>query len=380
MEGVPGGQQRPSVMYAPTSDADWFAQVQHWRSESSELKAQLHRTEHVHEERLRELQQRSSFDSYQRDLASQDSGAALLAGARKEMERLSRSNADWQERSRRSDERVTGLLTESEQAADLMAQLTVQFEHQVEISSTWKRKLIHSEAETEKIRAELELVMRREAEKATQYDRAESTIGCIIPRLTEEVKVEARMAEEAQEVRRRLQRSESMFNAQAMDLVAEVNQSQEEQRLLGRKCAESYKVAAQHANAGLQWQQRSRAAEEELIRAGLNQHHLWEAAKRTRAEQWAQQEQLRAAEEQRDRAMYNHVVADKARRELTGWMVSSLDEVNRSAHSRSSGFPSKEGKEAFHKFQGEAWVDMLETFRQDQQTRNGFGARTRGPM
>jgi len=362
----------------PTSDADWFAQVQHWRGESNELKAALHRMEYTCEERIAEAEHRalrkSEFDSYKRDLASKDANVALLANARQDIERMTRSAADWQERARRSNERVTGVLAESEQAADLMAAVTVKFEHQVEISSTWKRKLIHSEAETEKMRAELELVLRREADKVAQYDCAESTIACIMPRLTEETKVEARMAEEAQEARKRLQRSESMFNAQAMDLLSEVNQSREEQALLGRRCHEQSQVSAQHAKAGLQWQQRSRAAEEELIRSGLNQHHIWEAAKKTRAEQWAQQEQLRVAEEQRDRARYNHVVADKAHKNLTGWLVASLDEVNRSAHTRTSGVPGEyQGKESF---QGQAWVDMLESFREDQQSRNGFGART----
>lgn len=356
-------------MHLATSDGDWYAQVQHWRAESSELKTQLLRTEQFYEERLRGLQQSA--------LSSKDLGGCQPSPTSKEIEWLTRSAADWKERAERSDQRVAGLLTESEQAADLMTQVTVKFERQVEISSTWKQKLIQSEAETEKVRSELQVVARQQAEKAAQHDCAEATIACIMPRFTEETKAEARMAEEAHEARRQLQRSESMFNAQAMDLLAEVNQSRGEQRQLGRKCAESYRVASQNANAGLQWQQRSRAAEEELIRSGLNQHHLWEAAKRTRAEQWAQQEQLRAAEEQRDRAMYNHVVADKARKELTGWMVSSLDEVNRSAHSRSSGFPGGKGKESF---QGDAWVDMLESFRQDQQTRSGFGARTHGPV
>merc|ERR1712185_33080 len=114
-----------------------------------------------------------------------------------------------------------------------------------------------------------------------------------------------------------------MFNAQAMDLLAELKQSREEQAALGRKCAESYEVANLHAQAGYQWQQRTRAAEQELIRSGLNQHHLWEAARRTRMEQWKHEEHLRTVEEQRDRAMYNHVVADKAARELRGWVVAS---------------------------------------------------------
>jgi len=270
-----------------------------------------------------------------------------------------------------------GLLAESQEAANLMAQVSVKFEHQVDISTTLKQKLKVSEAETEKLRCDLDLALRREAEKVRQHDCAEATIECIMPRLTQEAKVEARAAEEAQEAKQRLTRAESMFNAQATDLLGELKQSHEEQAFLGRKCQETREAVQLHANAGFQWQQRSQAAEQELIRSGLNQHHLWQATRRTRAEQWAQAERVRLAEEERDRARYNHVVADQARRDLTGWVMASLDEVNRSAHIRTSDAPPEANHESFR---GKAWVGMLETFRKDQQTRSGYGTRTRGPV
>lgn len=369
--------QGQTLLDPPVSDAAWLAQVQRWRSETQELKAQLHCTERTCEERLREMQQRCDHNAYMRELASKDAGDRFLISANEEIERLSRTAADAQERARLSDERVTGLLAESQEAANLMAHVSVKFERQADISASFKRKLQQSEAETEKLRAELELALRREAEQSKQHDRAEATIECIMPRLTEEAKVEARMAEDSQEAKHRLKKAESMFNAQANDLLGELKRSHEEQAALGRKCAETCEVANLHANAGYQWQQRTRAAEQELVRSGLNQHHLWQAARRTRAEQWAQEERLRMVEEQRDRAMYNHVVADQARRDLSGWVVASLDEVNRSAHTRTSAGPPEASHESF---QGRAWVDMLESFRKDQQTRSGFGARTRGPV
>merc|ERR1719235_2328023 len=168
------------------------------------------------------------------------------------------------------------------------------------------------------------------------------------------------------EAKQRLKKAESMFNAQANDLLGELRESREEKANLGRKCAETAEVAKMHANAGYQWQQRTRAAEEELLRSGMNQHHLWQAARRTRAEQWAQEERLRAVEEERDRAKYSHVLADQARRDLTGWVMASLDEVNRSAHLRNSAAPPEANPESF---KGHAWVGMLEDFRKEQQTR-----------
>lgn len=365
--------EAPTLLEPPSSDAAWFAQVQHWRSEAQDLKVQLHRTEHSCEARIREMQQRLDFDAHSREIAAKDAGHAFLSSAKEEVERLSRTTADAQERARLSDERVMGLLSESQEAADLMAMVTVKFERQVDISGALKQKLSQSQAETEKLRADLKSALQHETERSKKLDRAQATIETIMPRLTEEAKVEARMAEDAQEAKQRLKRAESMFNAQAQDLLAEVKQSHEEQAALGRKCAESYELANVHANAGYQWQQRTIAAEQELIRSGLNQHHLWENARRTRADQFAQEERLRLAEEERDRAKYDHVVADQARRELTGWVVASLDEVNRSAHIRPTGAHDAES------FKGRAWVNMLETFRKDQQTRNGFGSRTRGP-
>merc|ERR1719271_2025793 len=301
-----------ALLQPPTGDAAWFAQVQLWRHEAQELKTQLQRTERTYEERLLEVEDRCEKSAYMRELASKDAGDRFLTSAEQEVERLSRTAADAQERAKLSDERVMGLLAESQEAANLMADVSVKFERQAEKASSLKRRLQQSEAETEKLRSELESAYLREAEMSKRHDNAESTIQIIMPRLTEESKVEALMAE------------------QAHDLLSEVRHSNEEQAVLGRKCRENAEVANMHANAGYQWQQRTKAAEEELIRAGLNQHHLWQAARKTRAEQWAHQERLRVAEEQRDRAMYDHAVADQARRDMTKWVVSSIDEVNRS--------------------------------------------------
>jgi len=365
-----------ALLQPPTGDAAWFAQVQLWRHEAQELKTQLQRTERTYEERLLEVEDRCEKSAYMRELASKDAGDRFLTSAEQEVERLSRTAADAQERAKLSDERVMGLLAESQEAANLMADVSVKFERQADKANSLKRRLQQSEAETEKLRSELESAYLREAEMSKRHDNAESTIQIIMPRLTEESKVEALMAEEAQESKQRLKKAESMFNAQAHDLLSEVRHSNEEQAVLGRKCRENAEVANMHANAGYQWQQRTKAAEEELIRAGLNQHHLWQAARKTRAEQWAHQERLRVAEEQRDRAMYDHAVADQARRDMTKWVVSSIDEVNRSAHMRTSAAPHAASHESLR---GKAWVDMLESFRKDQQ-RSGYGCRSHGPV
>jgi len=357
------------------SDGDWFTQAQRWRCEALDLKAQLQSVTDTYEERLRELQARLDHETYIRQLITKDAGAGFLAAANKEIERLASVAADAQERSRRSDDRVLGLLSESEEAANLMSEVTVKFDHQADSAASLIRKLHRSDAETAKLQGELEMALRREADKCKQYDCAEATIACIMPRLLDETKTEAKAMKEAQETWLRLIHVESVFDKQATQLNAELQMSHDEHTKLGRKVVERSEHAVFHANAEQHWQRRSEAAEGELVRAGLNQHHLWQAAQRNRAQQCAQQDQIRVMEEQRDRAMYNHVVADKARKELSSWVVASLDEVNRSAHVRTSGAP----KSADESFQGHAMVSMLESFRKDQQTRNGYGARVRQP-
>merc|ERR1740130_753586 len=181
------------------SDAAWSSQVQHWQTLAEQLKAQLVHTERTCEERLRHVQQRCEHDARLHEATNKEAGAQFLSSAKQEVERLSRTSADAAERARQGDERVMMLLTESQEAANLMALVTVKFERQVDISAALKRKLKQSEVETENLRFDLQSAEQREAEKSKQYVCAESTIASILPRLTEEAKVEARAAEDAQE-------------------------------------------------------------------------------------------------------------------------------------------------------------------------------------
>lgn len=376
------GSAAPSL---PIGDENWLVQVHHWRAEAREYQSQVYRAERACDERLKDMEQRCELTAQMREASVKDFGAleqrfgSALAGAHQEIERLTSAAANASERAKRSDHRVVDLLGESEEAARLMSQVTVKFDHQVDINTSLRRKLQKSEADAEKLRGDLEAALLREAQQRKLHDAAEATVAQVMSRFTEEVKAESRMAEDAVESKSRLRIADKHFQKHASELEEKLQLAREEKTLLGRKCAESYQVAALHANAGEQWQQRSHAAEQELIRAGLNQHHLWEAAKRTRAEQWRQQEQIRHIEEQRDRAAYGQAVSDQARRDLTGWVVNTLDEVNRSAHVHTFGDPFAPGGRESDSFQGQAWVDMLESFREDQQTRSGYGSRTRAP-
>lgn len=373
-----------TVPNPPIGDENWLVQVHHWRAEAREYQSQLYRSERACDERLKDMEQRCELTAQMREAAVKDFGAleqrfeSALAGAHREIERLSTVAADATERSKQSERTVVTVVGESEEAASLMSQVTIKFDHQVGLSTALRRKLQRSEADAEKLRGELEAALLREAHQRQLHDAAEATVAQVMSRFTEEVKAESRLAEDAAVSQQRLRSADQNFRAHAGELAQELQRCREEKAALGRKCAESYQTAALHANAGEQWQQRTRAAEQELIRAGLNQHHLWEAAKCTRAEQWRQQQQLQEVEEQRDRAVHAQVVSDQARRDLTGWVVNSLDEVNRSAHIHTFGDPfAPGGRESF---QGRAWVDMLESFRKEQQTRSGYGARTRSPV
>lgn len=377
------------MLGAPRSRDD-LAHVHQWRVEARELQTYLHHCERKYEERLNEMEHKCEREAKLRESASLDTilqekrSEATLVGARVEIERLTQAVASAEERTRKSESSVAGLLAESQEAAKLMSLVTSKFDHQVNISKSLTTKLKESEAEAASLRKDLEDALVREAQKTRLHDVAEASIANLqatfsetfVPRLQEEAKVEARAAQDASESRQLLKQAQRDFAFKDECYQAELRQYREEKAALGRKCSETQQMAALHANAGYQWQQRSRAAEEELVRSGLTQHHLWDAALRTRDEQKRQQEQLQRVEEERDRALHGKMVAEQSGRELRGWVVSSLEEVNRSAHVGGDPYAPDNAKS----FQGRAWVDMLESFRKDQQTRTGAGCRTRQPI
>lgn len=367
-----------------SSESEWIVNVHQWRAEARELQARLFQTERKYEERLNELEHRYEHEAKLRESSALDTilqgkrTEAALSGARAEIERLTRDVSSAEGRTRKSEASVAGLLAESQEAAKLMSEVTGKFDHQVNINKSLTKKLQESEAAAASLRKDLEDALVREATKQRMYDGAEASIAnlqaTLVPRLQEEAKVEARVAQDAMESRQAFKRVQKEIVLKDECFQAELRQCREEKAALGRQCAETQQMVALHANAGYQWQQRSRAAEEELIRSGLSQHHLWDAARRTRDEQMREHEQLRRVEEERDRALHGKMVAEQSGKELRGWVVKSLEEVNRSAHLRGDPYAPQHGGE------GQAWVDMLESFRKDQQTRTGAGCRTRQPI
>uniref|UniRef100_A0A7S0AUS2 Uncharacterized protein n=1 Tax=Pyrodinium bahamense TaxID=73915 RepID=A0A7S0AUS2_9DINO len=159
------------------------------------------------------------------------------------------------------------------------------------------------------------------------------------------------------------------------DLQAALAQAMAGRAALERRCMESTEVARASSDAARSWQRRAQMAEEELARARV------EAASQEAATEGLQQ-RLRAEEEltvqlraalERDVALCGGSGAGgEASDELRRWVLQSLNEVNRSAHGRTwDPFEPKFDPA----FEGREWMNILESFRQNHQTRIGFGCR-----
>jgi len=345
---------RPSVLVQKAHD-----EVQRWRTETKELEARLEASEQhrvIAEESSEALRGR-----WEVALQVMEQEMKLMASVRDEAE----------QRAQRSDDRLTGLLSESRETAVYMSELASRCEEQTNLNNSLVSKLQQSEAYCDKLKSELAEALVRQVDLTKNLDKTEAVVATVVPRLTDEAREQGRIAQQAMDTRQRLRYAESTFNSQARDLQEQLAMEREEKHALGRKCAEHYKLAAMHANAGHQWQQRSRAAEEELMRHGISHAALWQVARQQRAEQWMREEQLRELEAERDRALAAKERAEGATRDMTGWVVSSLSEVNRTAHAR---------QDAHTPSTGQAWVSMLEDFKRNGQARSGPGNRTRPAM
>jgi len=325
------------------------------------------------EDRLHAAEQRFRAGEQMSKTAEQKHEAALAA-AQEEILRASQARNDAEERARRSDVRVSGLLAESQQAASYMSAVAGRYDHQAEVVTILQRRLESSEAEAKTLRAELVEILQGEAERMDQLVLVEAKAAALVPELTNELKAEAAsraaLSMQARELRDRLHVAEQQHTAHSRDLEAEVNQARHEKAALGRKCAESYQAVALHANAGQHWQQRSRAAELELIRACQNSQMYFESAQRQR------EEALRARELNRDvESQQRSAKQSNSNQDLRSWVLSSLNEVSRSAHAHGNSHSAADSG-----FAGRAWVDMLESFRKNEQTRAGFGNRTRAAV
>lgn len=333
------------------SDVLAQGEVQQMREEVAQLEAQL------------EASERFRMTAEGREARSE----AVITALREEMVRMASVRDEAEERARRSDDRVAGLLAQCRETDSWMSEVASRCEEQAGLNNNLQRELQRSQADCEKLRSELADALLREAGLTRSCDKAEAVAATVVPRLTDEAREHGRLAEQAVQTRKRLQIAETVFNSQAHDLQEEFAREREEKVALQRKCAENYQLAAMHASAGHQWQQRTRAAEQELLRIGIGHRDLWDVARRQRAEQWLHEEQLRDLEAERDRALADKQQAEQASKKLTGWVVSTLNEVNRTAaHARGDVHAPNAGHQ---------WVNMLESFRHNTQTRTGAGNR-----
>lgn len=301
---------------------------------------------------------------------------AAIHSQRVEIDRLLANRGEAEERLRAKDARVAGLASESQETLRYMNAVAANYDSQVALNATLQQRFADAELDAENLRAELREVFRGEAQRSEKMTASEVILAGVVPTLKEEMSCEetrcCRLESELHGNQGRAELTERRLRTEVRELQSHAQRSAVERQELGRRCSMSYEAVRHHEGAARWWHQRTELAERELVRLGMGSHQLWEQAGREHAENMARQHALVEVEAQRDNALQAKRSAEDAARDLRGWISGSLDEVSRSAHGPTDPFAPK--AKDLH---GAAWVDMLESFRQREQTRTGFGSRSR---
>lgn len=301
---------------------------------------------------------------------------AAIQSQRAEIDRLLANRGEAEERLRAKDARVAGLASESQETLRYMNAVAANYDGQVALNATLQQRLANAEQDGENLRAELREVFRGEAERSEKMTASEVILAGVVPTLKDEMSCEAtrshRLEWEIHENLGKSELTERRLRTEVRELQSHAQRASVERIEVGRRCGLSHEAARHHEGAARWWQQRAELAEHELVRLGIGSHQLWEQAGREHSENMARQHVLAEMEAQRDSAVQAQRSAEDAARDLRGWISGSLDEVSRSAYGPTDPFAPKPKD-----LNGAAWVDMLESFRQREQTRTGFGTRSR---
>lgn len=163
-------------------------------------------------------------------------------------------------------------------------------------------------------------------------------------------------------------------SAQLAGLETALRASSHELASLGRKCAESYDATRAAERTAQFWHRRALDLEEELSRAHREIRHHREVSEMTSEALRDKEEMMSELQSALGRDVAVHGDPHRAGKDLQSWILQSLNEVNRSAHQRAWDGHEPQFDPAFA---GREWVNILDNFRQQHQTRIGAGTRTR---
>eukprot|EP00746_Dinoflagellata_sp_MGD_P007626 gnl/MRDRNA2_/MRDRNA2_115136_c0_seq1.p1 gnl/MRDRNA2_/MRDRNA2_115136_c0~~gnl/MRDRNA2_/MRDRNA2_115136_c0_seq1.p1 ORF type:complete len:322 (-),score=89.85 gnl/MRDRNA2_/MRDRNA2_115136_c0_seq1:169-1086(-) len=285
----------------------------------------------------------------EKELAEQNASARDLA----------RSCAKWEERCKAAERQVENFTNESATVAEVVKNLSRRFEEEKNRTAALKEQLASFQIEIPELHRRLAEAEALAADRQEAIQRAEGA--------------EAQLLQTQQELEHFKKRSRH-----ALDLMQnrsqehtdrarnEVRKQLEGNADLGRKVVACRGEIQHWQNVAAMWQKRHADAEFQLMRM---QHELqvgWDVAHRSKMELSRVEAERQGLEEAKD-------AAEASSREIREWLQTSLAEVNRSAHVPVDRHAPIVGPG----FVGEQVVDILESFRLNQQMRIGYGTRTR---
>eukprot|EP00930_Biecheleria_cincta_P055867 TRINITY_DN42118_c0_g1_i1.p1 TRINITY_DN42118_c0_g1~~TRINITY_DN42118_c0_g1_i1.p1 ORF type:complete len:309 (+),score=83.06 TRINITY_DN42118_c0_g1_i1:92-1018(+) len=277
--------------------------------------------------------------------------------------------------------RSAQLSAEGRETAAFCSVLSERFDKQVDLNGKLWKRLEESEAQVRELRCEIRELQRGESKRAEGVAEKEAAVlKWEANRLKELPILKGQLLAEAEKHRQQLEEqvhrhiatSDQHFNAQARELMAELDHARRDNALLGRKCCASYEATQRAELAAQHWQQQSGLFQQELRMANAERLRLLEEIKWQHGKLVEQEQIATKLQSQLEHAESQTAFSEEASQELRSWVVKSLNEVNRSAHPQGELRRARVGQ-----MSANDWVGMLESFRSSQQTRNGFGNRTR---
>eukprot|EP00931_Biecheleriopsis_adriatica_P122028 TRINITY_DN97057_c0_g1_i1.p1 TRINITY_DN97057_c0_g1~~TRINITY_DN97057_c0_g1_i1.p1 ORF type:complete len:321 (-),score=81.64 TRINITY_DN97057_c0_g1_i1:101-1063(-) len=296
-----------------------------------------------------------------------------------------------QEQARAHQTRAAELCAESRETATFCSLVSTRFDKQVELNGKLRKNLAESEAEVKNLRCELRELRRGEAERMAKVAAHEAAVRSWESERLKELpawkqKVKDELVSEARRhhgrledhVQKRVTAADTLAQQQVHEMQAELVEARQDKADLGRKCCASYEATKRAELAAQHWQRCAQTSQQELREALAERMHLREEIhlQSARIAQHEQQASKLQAELKHSEA--THVRHEEASQDMRNWVLQSLHEVNRSAHPQ--GVPRRGGGlmgARDERLAAGQWVSILESFRENHQTKSGYGNRSR---